>query len=55
MPDFETLGYEERDGVAWVTMDRPDVLNAFNLQMQHDLVLALLSSKCKPGIDGNRR
>jgi enoyl-CoA hydratase/carnithine racemase len=29
--------YEERDGVAWVTLNRPDVHNAFNFQMQREL------------------
>jgi len=37
MFDFETLGYEEHAGVAWVTLDRPDVHNAFNLAMQREL------------------
>jgi len=37
MPDFETLLYEEGDGVAWVTLNRPDVHNAFNFKMQHEL------------------
>jgi len=35
--DFETLQYEEADGVATVTLDRPDVHNAFNSQMQREL------------------
>jgi len=37
IPSFDTLGYEEDDGVAWVTLDRPDVYNAFNAVMQREL------------------
>ena len=37
MTAYETLTYDERDGVAWVTLNRPDVYNAFNAQMQHEL------------------
>ena len=44
MPEFETLLYAEHNGVAWVTLNRPAVHNAFNGQMQrelHDLWRAL--------------
>ncbi|MCX8072554.1 MAG: enoyl-CoA hydratase/isomerase family protein [Candidatus Binatia bacterium] len=34
---FETLLYEEKDGVAWVTLNRPERLNAFNAKMQQEL------------------
>ena len=37
MDSFETLLYEERDGVAVVTLNRPDVHNAFNETMQQEL------------------
>src|ERR1700691_5749512 len=37
MPEFETLGYEESGGVAWVTLNRPGVMNAFNTTMQREL------------------
>ena len=36
-PDFSTLGYEERNGVAYVTLNRPDRHNAFNSLMQREL------------------
>jgi enoyl-CoA hydratase/carnithine racemase len=36
-PSFETLLYEERDGVAFVTLNRPAQLNAFNSVMQQEL------------------
>jgi len=35
--DYEMIEYEEVDGVAWVTLNRPRVLNAFNFQMQAEL------------------
>ena len=34
---YETLLYEVRDGVAWVTLNRPEVHNAFNVAMQKEL------------------
>jgi len=37
MPEFETLLYEERNGVAWVTLNRPEVNNAFDATMRSEL------------------
>jgi len=37
MKEFETLLYEETQGVAWVTLNRPSVHNAFNVRMQEEL------------------
>ncbi|WP_394763323.1 crotonase/enoyl-CoA hydratase family protein [Phenylobacterium sp.] len=37
-PTFETLLYAVEDGVATVTLNRPEKLNAFNTQMMQDLI-----------------
>ncbi|MDE2487626.1 MAG: crotonase/enoyl-CoA hydratase family protein [Alphaproteobacteria bacterium] len=37
-PTFETLLYSVEDGVATVTLNRPEKLNAFNTQMMRDLI-----------------
>lgn len=37
IPEFETIAYDEADGVATVTLNRPDVHNAFNSLMQREL------------------
>ncbi|MEM2135975.1 MAG: enoyl-CoA hydratase [Candidatus Jordarchaeaceae archaeon] len=42
---FETLLYEVEEGVATITLNRPEVLNAFNTQMNQDLKLALKKAK----------
>lgn len=39
-PTFETLRYAVDDGVATITLHRPDQLNAFTAQMMQDLIAA---------------
>ena len=41
MHSFETVIFEVRDSVAWITLNRPRVLNAYNIQMRDDLYEAL--------------
>jgi len=44
-PDFETLLYEKKDGVAVITLNRPELLNALNRQMNIDLKKAFKVAK----------
>ncbi|MGD8563922.1 MAG: enoyl-CoA hydratase/isomerase family protein [Desulfarculaceae bacterium] len=37
MSDFGTLIYEKQGAVAWLTLNRPEALNVYNLAMRDDL------------------
>ena len=50
MSAFATLLYEKRDGVAFVTLNRPHVVNAFNVQMRDDLWEALAAVRDDPDV-----
>jgi enoyl-CoA hydratase/carnithine racemase len=41
MNGYDTLLYEKRDGIAYVTLNRPQFLNAYNMQMRDDLAEVL--------------
>ena len=40
LPTFQTLTLEVEDGVAVMTLNRPEKLNAFNTQMMQDMIAA---------------
>ena len=40
LPTFETLRYGTEDGIATITLHRPEKMNAFTAQMRDDLVAA---------------
>ena len=42
MTDYQTIQtQEEEDGLLIITLSRPDVMNAFNARMMHEMVDAL--------------
>jgi enoyl-CoA hydratase/carnithine racemase len=50
MNGFHTIDFDKRDGVAWVTLNRPDVLNAINGQMRDELWAALEAVALDPDV-----
>jgi 2-(1,2-epoxy-1,2-dihydrophenyl)acetyl-CoA isomerase len=42
---YETILYEVREGVAYLTLNRPDRFNAFNEAMSYELLAALREAK----------
>jgi enoyl-CoA hydratase/carnithine racemase len=47
---FETLRYEKRDGIAWLTLNRPERLNAINGVMSRELPKAWDNAKADPEV-----
>ena len=45
MSAFKTLIYEKRDNIAYVTLNRPQALNVYNIQMRDDLFQVLRAIK----------
>lgn len=39
--EFETITYEEKENVAWITLNRPDKLNAQNQTLTAEVIAAL--------------
>ncbi|MFC2020533.1 enoyl-CoA hydratase/isomerase family protein [Chloroflexota bacterium] len=50
MSDFEVIIYEKQDGVAYVTLNRPHALNAYNMQMRDELYQVLEAVKNDPDV-----
>ncbi|HVM63502.1 MAG TPA: enoyl-CoA hydratase/isomerase family protein [Acidimicrobiales bacterium] len=47
---METLLLEKADGIAWLTLNRPEVLNAFNWTMQEELRRTWRELHVDPGV-----
>ncbi|MEE8413526.1 MAG: enoyl-CoA hydratase/isomerase family protein, partial [Dehalococcoidales bacterium] len=45
MSDFEVIIYEKKDGTGYVTLNRPQALNAYNMQMRDELYQVLQAIK----------
>ena len=50
MPNYEALKYELANGVLTITMNRPEVFNAFNEQMKKDLNDAFKEAEKDPAV-----
>ena len=50
MPGFDTLLFDKTDGVARISLNRPGVLNAYNMQMRDDFSEVLSAVQDDPDI-----
>jgi enoyl-CoA hydratase len=50
MSGFEVIIYEKRDGIGYVTLNRPQALNAYNLQMRDELYQVLGAIRDDPEV-----
>jgi len=48
--DFETLIYEKSDSIAYVTLNRPQALNTYNIQMRDNLYQVLQAIRDDPEV-----
>lgn len=48
--DFEYITYEKRDGIAWVTINRPEVMNALHSPASHELFTVWQDFDSDPGL-----
>ena len=44
--NFETILYETEGPLAWITLNRPEKLNAISQQMADELLLATDKAQC---------
>jgi len=50
MTEFETIVVETRGRVGWITLNRPEALNALNTQVMHEIVVAASAFDADDGI-----
>ena len=50
MSDFETVIYEKHNDIGYVTLNRPQALNAYNIKMRDELYQVLGAVKDDPGV-----
>ena len=50
MRNFETVVYEKKNNVAYVTLNRPQALNVYNIQMRDELYQVLSAIKDDPEV-----
>ena len=50
MNAFETIIYEKKDGLAFVTLNRPEVLNRYNIQMRDEFYQVLTAIRDDPDV-----
>ena len=48
--DYTDIRYDKDDGIAWITINRPEVRNAFRTRTVHELTDAFLDARFDPSV-----